>query len=120
MDGLASVLHVLGVKPGQRNKVLFTCFKCNDKCKVKVAQLVGWLAGWISRGTICLSSWRSWLKRRERGGGREGERLVIFVIIYYNYHCFYNIGIIIILWAFYLINTEFSLITLTTFSLCVF
>ena len=41
MDGLASFfLHVLGVKPGQR-KVLFTCFKRNDKREVKVAQLAG-------------------------------------------------------------------------------
>ncbi len=30
----------IGVKPGQR-KVLFTCFKRNDKREVKVAQLAG-------------------------------------------------------------------------------
>lgn len=34
---------LLGLKPGQR-KVLFTCFKRNDKREVKVAQLAGSVA----------------------------------------------------------------------------
>ncbi len=34
------LFSVAGVKPGQR-KVLFTCFKRNDKREVKVAQLAG-------------------------------------------------------------------------------
>ena len=33
----------VGLKPGQR-KVLFTCFKRNDKREVKVAQLAGSVA----------------------------------------------------------------------------
>lgn len=33
----------IGFKPGQR-KVLFTCFKRNDKREVKVAQLAGSVA----------------------------------------------------------------------------
>lgn len=33
----------LGLKPGQR-KVLFTCFKRNDKKDIKVAQLAGSVA----------------------------------------------------------------------------
>ena len=39
------VLNILtsGLKPGQR-KVLFTCFKRNDKREVKVAQLAGSVA----------------------------------------------------------------------------
>jgi DNA topoisomerase-2 len=35
--------HFKGLKPGQR-KVLFTCFKRNDKREVKVAQLAGSVA----------------------------------------------------------------------------
>ena len=35
--------HFEGLKPGQR-KVLFTCFKRNDKREVKVAQLAGSVA----------------------------------------------------------------------------
>lgn len=36
-------VHFEGLKPGQR-KVLFTCFKRNDKREVKVAQLAGSVA----------------------------------------------------------------------------
>ena len=35
-------IHI-GLKPGQR-KVLFTCFKRNDKREIKVAQLAGSVA----------------------------------------------------------------------------
>lgn len=38
-----SFLFYTGLKPGQR-KVLFTCFKRNDKREVKVAQLAGSVA----------------------------------------------------------------------------
>lgn len=38
-----ALLHFEGLKPGQR-KVLFTCFKRNDKREVKVAQLAGSVA----------------------------------------------------------------------------
>lgn len=37
------ILFLIGLKPGQR-KVLFTCFKRNDKREVKVAQLAGSVA----------------------------------------------------------------------------
>ena len=37
------LFHFKGLKPGQR-KVLFTCFKRNDKREVKVAQLAGSVA----------------------------------------------------------------------------
>jgi len=37
------ILCVSGLKPGQR-KVLFCCFKRNDKREVKVAQLAGSVA----------------------------------------------------------------------------
>lgn len=37
------MLFLIGLKPGQR-KVLFTCFKRNDKREVKVAQLAGSVA----------------------------------------------------------------------------
>lgn len=37
------IFFLLGLKPGQR-KVLFTCFKRNDKREVKVAQLAGSVA----------------------------------------------------------------------------
>lgn len=37
------VVFCAGLKPGQR-KVLFTCFKRNDKREVKVAQLAGSVA----------------------------------------------------------------------------
>lgn len=37
------VFFCTGLKPGQR-KVLFTCFKRNDKREVKVAQLAGSVA----------------------------------------------------------------------------
>lgn len=37
------LFHFEGLKPGQR-KVLFTCFKRNDKREVKVAQLAGSVA----------------------------------------------------------------------------
>lgn len=52
-------LHYTGFKPGQR-KVLFTCFKRNDKREVKVAQLAGSVAemsayhhGEVSCSSIC-------------------------------------------------------------------
>ena len=35
--------YISGMKPGQR-KVLFTCFKRNDKREIKVAQLAGSVA----------------------------------------------------------------------------
>ena len=34
------IFFISGMKPGQR-KVLFTCFKRNDKREIKVAQLAG-------------------------------------------------------------------------------
>ena len=37
------IIIIIGMKPGQR-KVLFTCFKRNDKREVKVAQLAGSVA----------------------------------------------------------------------------
>lgn len=37
------MFFLIGLKPGQR-KVLFTCFKRNDKREVKVAQLAGSVA----------------------------------------------------------------------------
>lgn len=37
------MLFLIGLKPGQR-KVLFTCFKRNDRREVKVAQLAGSVA----------------------------------------------------------------------------
>ena len=42
-DITAVVLCNLGLKPSQR-KVLFTCFKRNDKQELKVAQLAGSVA----------------------------------------------------------------------------
>ena len=35
--------HITGLKPGQR-KVMYTCFKRNDKKDIKVAQLAGSVA----------------------------------------------------------------------------
>lgn len=37
------MFFLIGLKPGQR-KVLFTCFKRNDRREVKVAQLAGSVA----------------------------------------------------------------------------
>ncbi len=53
----------VGVKPGQR-KVLFTCFKRNDKREVKVAQLAGSVGEMSAyhHGEV-----------KGRGGGGEGE-----------------------------------------------
>lgn len=44
MDNERSIPNMVdGLKPGQR-KVLFTCFKRNDKREIKVAQLAGSVA----------------------------------------------------------------------------
>ena len=60
----------VGLKPGQR-KVLFTCFKRNDKREIKVAQLAGSVA--------------------EHSAYHHGE--VCRVIYMYLYHVDHNITI---------------------------
>ncbi len=56
MDNERSIPSIVdGLKPGQR-KVLFTCFKRNDKREIKVAQLAGSVAEHSAyhHGEVCV------------------------------------------------------------------